>query len=478
MAKGARGARGALVTDKKLMTRLWTIRETGASATALNLGGKGADPWSAGRTPRSIRCGLGRLPARVPGARRSLRLPHLALRALRRRLHPRAHQLRLRTRAGLAHWRRFLTEAARPRRSSTAARSRASTATARRRASCCRSCSAPELMQAFREFKALWDPQNRMNPGQAHRRATARREPAPRARIQAVQLKTRFRSERRSAMVSSARPSTASAWASAAPRAAARCARATAPRARSATPRAAARACSRDAARRGHHRRLGERRGEGSARLVPRLQGLPQRLPDAHRHGGLQGRVPVALLRDAPPPAPGVVDGTHRRVGAARSPVLGIANDLLATRFAKRSPALRRSERLPKFAPRTFRSQFKPNGRRRAGRAVRRHVQQPLPPETAAAAQKCSSARAARSSCRRGASAAAARTTTTACSMRRSARSSACSKVLGPRLDAGVPVVVLEPGCLSVFRDELRQLFPDDPRAARSRRRPCRFPNS
>ena len=23
----------------------------------------------------------------------------------------------------------------------------------------------PELMQAFREFKALWDPDNRMNPG-------------------------------------------------------------------------------------------------------------------------------------------------------------------------------------------------------------------------------------------------------------------------------------------------------------------------
>ncbi len=23
----------------------------------------------------------------------------------------------------------------------------------------------PELMQAFREFKAIWDPENRMNPG-------------------------------------------------------------------------------------------------------------------------------------------------------------------------------------------------------------------------------------------------------------------------------------------------------------------------
>ena len=33
-------------------------------------------------------------------------------------------------------------------------------------------------------------------------------------------------------------------------------------------------------------------------------------------------------------------------------------------------------------------------------------------------------------------------------------------------LEPGVPVVVLEPACLSVFRDELHQFFPDDARAA------------
>ncbi|MGH8708022.1 MAG: (Fe-S)-binding protein, partial [Burkholderiales bacterium] len=40
---------------------------------------------------------------------------------------------------------------------------------------------------------------------------------------------------------------------------------------------------------------------------------------------------------------------------------------------------------------------------------------------------------------------------------------------LGRILDAlepGVPVVILEPACLSVFRDELHQLYPDDARAA------------
>ena len=38
---------------------------------------------------------------------------------------------------------------------------------------------------------------------------------------------------------------------------------------------------------------------------------------------------------------------------------------------------------------------------------------------------------------------------------------------LGPYLDAGTPMVVLEPGCASVFRDELRGLFPHDDRAQR-----------
>jgi Fe-S oxidoreductase len=40
-------------------------------------------------------------------------------------------------------------------------------------------------------------------------------------------------------------------------------------------------------------------------------------------------------------------------------------------------------------------------------------------------------------------------------------------QVLAPAIEAGTPIVVLEPGCLSVFRDELGQLFPDDARAAR-----------
>ena len=42
---------------------------------------------------------------------------------------------------------------------------------------------------------------------------------------------------------------------------------------------------------------------------------------------------------------------------------------------------------------------------------------------------------------------------------------------LAPAIDAGLPIVVLEPSCASVFRDELHTLFPNDERAARLRQR-------
>ena len=40
---------------------------------------------------------------------------------------------------------------------------------------------------------------------------------------------------------------------------------------------------------------------------------------------------------------------------------------------------------------------------------------------------------------------------------------------LGPPIDAGLPIVVLEPSCASVFRDELHNLFPSNERADRLR---------
>ena len=42
-------------------------------------------------------------------------------------------------------------------------------------------------------------------------------------------------------------------------------------------------------------------------------------------------------------------------------------------------------------------------------------------------------------------------------------------RACGGWIDAGLPIIVLEPSCASVFRDELRNLFPDDARALRLR---------
>ena len=49
-------------------------------------------------------------------------------------------------------------------------------------------------------------------------------------------------------------------------------------------------------------------------------------------------------------------------------------------------------------------------------------------------------------------------------------------EVLDPELQSAVPIVVLEPGCLSVFRDEMRQLMPDDARARRLAAQVVSFP--
>jgi Fe-S oxidoreductase len=38
---------------------------------------------------------------------------------------------------------------------------------------------------------------------------------------------------------------------------------------------------------------------------------------------------------------------------------------------------------------------------------------------------------------------------------------------LGPQIESGTPIVVLEPGCHSVFRDELLKLFPNDANASK-----------
>ena len=63
----------------------------------------------------------------------------------------------------------------------------------------------------------------------------------------------------------------------------------------------------------------------------------------------------------------------------------------------------------------------------------------------------------------------AGRSTILECSIAQKSTSSESCRRLAPEIDAGLPIVFLEPSCASVFRDELCALFPKDSRAARLR---------
>ncbi len=72
-----------------------------------------------------------------------------------------------------------MDDAADARRLATAARSRANTATGSREAEFLPKMFGPELVEAFREFKRIWDPDGLMNPGKIVDPYRIDREPAP-----------------------------------------------------------------------------------------------------------------------------------------------------------------------------------------------------------------------------------------------------------------------------------------------------------
>lgn len=161
----ASGLRGTLVTDPAQIARLWAIRETGASATALNLKGTpGPDPvvgWEdAAVDPLRLGDYLREFQALVDrhGYRTSL-YGHFGDGCIHARI-----TFDLRTPAGLARWRGFLQAAA-----ELVVKYGGSLSgehgDGQARAEFLPAMYGPELMQAFREFKRLWDPLNRMNPG-------------------------------------------------------------------------------------------------------------------------------------------------------------------------------------------------------------------------------------------------------------------------------------------------------------------------
>ena len=463
----AKSIPGALVNDKNLICRLWAIRETGASATALNLGGKGADPvvgWEdAAVDPMRLGGYLREFQALVDrfGYRTSL-YGHFGDGCIHARIN-----FELRTPAGLAHWRRFLTKAA-----ELVVKYGGSLSgehgDGQAKGELLPIMFGPELMQAFREFKRAWDPQNRMNPGKLIDALPldANLRLGPEYKPVSVKTKFSFLSPVGDGFV----------------RAAEHCIGMGKCRARSGGTMC-------PSYRATHEERYSTR---GRARLLAEmLRG------EVITKGWASEEVKEALdwclaCKGCRSDCPTHTDmaaykaeflshyyETHRRPRQAwsmgrigewaplASRFSGIANAFAQTSFLKRVAGVAPGSTLPKFAPRTFRSQFRTNGKGEPVVLFDDTFNNYFRPDTAAAAHEV----LARGGCR----------------VELPAQRVCCGRpyydygmleqakralqrvleVLGARLDAGIPIVVLEPGCLSVFRDELRQLVPGDPRAAR-----------
>ncbi len=157
-----------LIEDKPTIERMWTIRETGASATALARGAdeatRGPDPvvgWEdAAVDPLRLGDYLREFQALIDacGYRTSL-YGHFGDGCIHARI-----TFDLRSPEGIAQWRGFLKQAA-----DLVVKYGGSLSgehgDGQAKAEFLPAMYGEELMGAFREFKAIWDPENRMNPG-------------------------------------------------------------------------------------------------------------------------------------------------------------------------------------------------------------------------------------------------------------------------------------------------------------------------
>ena len=166
----------------------------------------------------------------------------------------------------------------------------------------------PELMQAFREFKCLWDPDWKMNPGQADRAVPPRRESPPRPRLRSLAARDALQVPRRPRQPRQRHPALCRSRkvpplrrrrdVPQLPRH---------PRRGTLHPRPRPPALGDDQGLRNDdrrdQRRLAERSRQTVARPLPRLQRLQKRLPGRRGRRNLQVRIPLPLLRNQPPPA-------------------------------------------------------------------------------------------------------------------------------------------------------------------------------
>ena len=460
----AKQVQGRLVTDRHEINRLWGIRETGASATALRLAGQGADaaigwedaavePEQLGGYLREFRALVARF-----GYRTSI-YGHFGDGCVHARL-----DFRLRSAQGVAEWRRFLAAAA-----ELVVKYRGSLSgehgDGQAKGEFLPLMFGPELMQAFREFKRIWDPENRMNPGKKIDAYRADEHLRLGPQYQPIELATKFsfRSDVGDGFV----------------RATERCIGMGRCRASQGGTMCPSYRGTREErySTRGRARLLAEMlRGEvitegwASEDVKDALEwclackGCASECPTHTDMAAYKAEFLSHYYERRSRPRQALSMG---RIGewapyAAAFPRLANALATIGKSIAGMAPG----RRAPKFAARTFRAGFKASGKGERVVLFDDTFNNHFRPATAAAAQRV---------LERAGCAVELPPEHVCCGrpyydygMLERAKD-ALERALRV-LDVGAPVVVLEPGCLSVFRDELARLFPDDARAARLRK--------
>ncbi|WP_223596633.1 FAD-binding and (Fe-S)-binding domain-containing protein [Pseudomonas sp. A-R-19] len=153
-----------LITESALISRIWTIRETGASATSLGLDPNEPDPvvgWEdAAVEPEQLGAYLREFSALVDSYGYKTNLyGHFGDGCIHSRI-----TFNLKTAQGLTQWRSFLEEAARLVVKYGGSLS-GEHGDGQAKGEYLHIMYSPAIMQAFGVFKRIWDPQNRMNPG-------------------------------------------------------------------------------------------------------------------------------------------------------------------------------------------------------------------------------------------------------------------------------------------------------------------------
>jgi Fe-S oxidoreductase len=453
LAKASK-VRGTLYHQRDLINRLWSIRETGASATALSLGAAHPDPvvgWEdAAVEPMRLGDYLREFRALIArfGYRTSL-YGHFGDGCVHARI-----DFELRTREGVAHWRRFLAEAAQLVVKYGGSLS-GEHGDGQAKAEFLPVMFGEELMQAFGEFKRIWDPRNRMNPGKLidPYRADEHLRMGPSYRPSAPQTVMHFKSEVGDGFL----------------RAAEHCIGMGKCRAMHGGTMCPSYRATREErySTRGRARLLQEMlRGElitegwASEDVKEALEwclackGCRSDCPTHTDMAAYKAEFLSHYYEHRRRPRQALTMGRIGEWAPYAARFSTVAN--LFAGMAKGLGGIAKERQLPKFAPRTFRSQLRPGGKGRRVVLLDDTFNNHFRPQTAVAAQRVLEA--------------------AGCAVELPAERLCCGR---PYYDFGmldrakrtlehalrvlprdVPVVVLEPGCLSVFRDELSRLIP------------------